>query len=109
MGFDYFVVIKVVFDTFDDLVILVPFASDKCILERDKVLDLIDEIRGQYPSELAEAKKLVAMKNDYLSSAKREADATRQQAELEAQRILDQNSLLSQAKLRAMELARQER
>ena len=84
-----------------------PFASDKCILERDKVLDLIDEIRGQYPSELAEAKKLVAMKNDYLSSAKREADATRQQAELEAQRILDQNSLLSQAKLRAMELARQ--
>ena len=32
-----------------------PLSSDKCILERDKALDLLDEIRAQFPMELAEA------------------------------------------------------
>ena len=26
-----------------------PLSSDKCILERDKALDLLDEIRAQFP------------------------------------------------------------
>ena len=42
----------------------VPLSSDKCMLERDKALDLIDEIRGQFPMELAEAKKLLSARND---------------------------------------------
>lgn len=33
-----------------------PLSSDKCILERDKALDLLDEVRGQFPMELSEAK-----------------------------------------------------
>ena len=38
----------------------VAFSSDKCIIERDRALDLIDDIRAQFPMELAEAKKLLA-------------------------------------------------
>ena len=38
----------------------VPLSSEKCVIERDKALDLLDEIRGQFPVELAEAKKLMA-------------------------------------------------
>ena len=37
----------------------VPLSADKCMVERDKALDLIDEIRGAFPAELAEAKKLL--------------------------------------------------
>ena len=33
-------------------------SPDKCTIERDKALDLLDEIRAQFPMELAEAKKL---------------------------------------------------
>lgn len=40
-----------------------PLSSDKCILERDKALDLLDEIRAQFPMELAEAKKLIAARS----------------------------------------------
>ena len=29
-----------------------PLAADKCILERDKVLDMLDEIIAQLPGEL---------------------------------------------------------
>ena len=36
-----------------------PLGADKCVIERDKVLDLLDEIKAQLPAELAEAKRLV--------------------------------------------------
>lgn len=52
-----------------------PLSSDKCILERDKALDLLDEIRAQFPMELAEAKKLIAARTgrfiDHLRARRR--------------------------------------
>ena len=38
----------------------VPLSSEKCIIERDKALDLLDDIKAQFPMELNEAKKLIA-------------------------------------------------
>ena len=37
----------------------VPFSSDKCAVEREKVLDLLDEISNQLPGELKQAKTIV--------------------------------------------------
>lgn len=85
----------------------VPLSGDKCMLERDRVLDLIDEIRAKFPVELAEAKKLVAGRNDYIASAKREAENIRKQAEAEAQRMLSEEMVFNQAKQRSIELMRQ--
>ena len=36
----------------------VPLGNDKCIIEREKALDLINEIKASMPSALAEAKRL---------------------------------------------------
>ena len=84
-----------------------PLSSDKCILERDKALDLLDEIRAQFPMELAEAKKLIAARTEYIASAKREADAIRRQAEEKAKQMLAEESILLQARQRANELMQQ--
>ena len=84
-----------------------PLSSDKCVLERDRALDLIDDIRAQFPMELAEAKKLLSARNEYIASAKREAEAIRKQAETEAQRILSEETVLAQAKQRSAELMHQ--
>ena len=65
-----------------------PLSSDKCILERDKALDLLDEIRAQFPMELAEAKKLIAARTEYIASAKREGELIRKQAEEQARALL---------------------
>ena len=83
------------------------FSSDKCVVERDKALDLIDEIRGAFPMELAEAKKLLAARSDYLASAKREGDLIIQQAEEKAKQMLAEDELLAQAKQRGAALVRQ--
>ena len=33
-----------------------PLGAEKCVVERDKVLDLLDEISNQLPGELKQAK-----------------------------------------------------
>ena len=74
-----------------------PLSSDKCILERDKALDLLDEIRAQFPMELAEAKKLIAARTEYIASAKREGELIRKQAEEKARQMVSEDELLAQA------------
>ena len=84
-----------------------PLSSDKCVIERDRALDLIDDIRAQFPMELAEAKKLLAARVDYIASAKREADLIRKQAEEQAKQMLAENEVLNQARQRSAEMMKQ--
>jgi len=83
------------------------FSGDKCVIERDRALDLIDDIRAQFPMELAEAKRLLNTRTEYINSAKREADAIRQQAEERAKQLLAENEILNQARQRSTEMMRQ--
>jgi len=84
-----------------------PLSSDKCILERDRALDLIDDIRSQFPMELAEAKKMMANRAELVASAKREADAIRKAAEDRARQMLAEDTITLQAKQRANEMMQQ--
>ena len=85
----------------------VAFSSDKCVIERDRALDLIDDIRAQFPMELAEAKKLLAARVEYIASAKREADLIRQQAEEQAKQMLAENEVLNQARQMSNDMMKQ--
>jgi len=84
-----------------------PLSSDKCVLERDRALDLLDDIKAQFPVELAEAQKLLAARADYIASAKREADLIRQQAEEKAKQLIAEDQILNIAKQRSTEMMRQ--
>ncbi len=81
-----------------------PLSSDKCVIDRDKALDLVDDIKAQFPVELAEAKKILNSRNDYLAAAKRDADEIRKRAGIEANQLVSENALLNQARQRANEL-----
>jgi Skp family chaperone for outer membrane proteins len=75
-----------------------PLSSDKCIVERDRVLDILDEIRSRFPVDMKEAQKLMTSRKEYVETAKREAELIRRQAEEEAKRLIDSNEVLSQAR-----------
>ncbi|MTS91679.1 hypothetical protein GMD93_11680 [Pseudoflavonifractor sp. BIOML-A4] len=85
----------------------VPLSNEKCIIERDKALDLLDDIKAQFPMELSEAKKLIAARSDYIASAKREADLMKKQAEEQARQMVDEDELMAKARQKANELIRQ--
>ena len=85
----------------------VPITGDKCMLERDKALDLLDDVRAQFPVEFAEARKLLANRNEYLASAKREAELMRKQAEEQARQMVGETQLMRQASQQSADLTRQ--
>ncbi len=85
----------------------VPLSGDKCMIERDKALDILDDIRAQFPVEFAEARKLLSTRNDYLAAAKREAELVRKQAEEQAKHMVGETQLMSQARQQSSELTRQ--
>jgi len=84
-----------------------PLSSDKCVVDRSQVLDLLDDIRAQFPVELAEAQKLLNARAEYIASARREADLIRQQAEEKAKQLIAEDQILSIAKQRGNEMLRQ--
>lgn len=81
-----------------------PLSSEKCIIERDKALDLLDDIKAQFPVEVAEAKKLLAARADYITAAKREAELIRKQAEEQARQIVAEDGLVAQARQKSNEM-----
>ena len=84
----------------------VPLSGDRCMVERSEALDLIDEIRNAFPMELAEARKIISARNDYLASAKREGDLIIQQAKEKAEQLVAEDQLLAAAKRESEEMRR---
>ena len=78
-----------------------PMGAEKCIIERNKALDLLDEIRAQFPTELAEARNLIAGRAEFINNAKREADNIRRSAEEKARKMIDEQEITKTAKTRA--------
>jgi len=81
-----------------------PLGADKCVIERDKVLDLLDEIKAQFPTELAEAKRLVAARNEFIANAKREAESVRKVAEDRARQMVDEQEIVRNARARSNDM-----
>ncbi len=84
-----------------------PLSGDKCVIPRDQALDLIDDIRSQFPMELTEARKMMARRAEMEAEAKRKADAIVRSAEERAKQMLAADTVALQARQRANELMRQ--
>ena len=80
-----------------------PLASDKCILERDKVLDMLDEIIAQMPAELKQARTIVESRSEIIGQAKREAENVIRKAQEEAEHLVSQQVIYEEAKRRCAE------
>lgn len=95
--------IKMLYEMIEDAKGL-PLGMDRCILERDKALDLLDEIKAQLPLELGEAEKLINARTDYIASTKREADQIKRQAEEQARQMISQDSTILTARQKGQEI-----
>lgn len=84
-----------------------PLSADKCILERDKVLDMLDEIIAQLPGELKQARTIVESRNELVSQARREADSVIREAQEKASQLVTREAIYEEAKKRSEELVSQ--
>lgn len=81
-----------------------PFGAEKCLLERDKVLDLIDEIRANLPKDLEQARIIVENRNDIISQAKRESESIKRSAEERARHMVAEDELVVSTRQKANEM-----
>ena len=79
----------------------IPLSSEKCVIERDRVLDLLDEISNQLPGELKQAKTIVESRSEVINNAKREAENILKQAQAQARQMVSDDEIYRQAQQEA--------
>jgi len=83
-----------------------PLSSDKCVVSRNEVLDMLGELRAQLPVELKKAQDLIRARDEFVAAAKREAERIRQEAVLEAKTIVSESRITQEARERGHEIVR---
>ena len=99
-------IISALYDMVQDARAL-PLGADKCILERDKVLDMLDEILAQLPIELKQARTIVESRNELIGQARREAETLIRQAQDQANKMVAEEAIYQEAKRQCQEMVQQ--
>ena len=81
-----------------------PLGADKCILERDKVLDMLDEIIAQMPAELKQSRAIVESRNELIGQARREAEGIVREAQQKAEELVSEQAIYLEAKRQCQEM-----
>jgi chemotaxis protein histidine kinase CheA len=71
------------------------------IVDEDKFLDIIDQMRISVPEEVKKAQEVYSKKDRYMAQAQEEANRTLQLARDKANDLIDKEALVSDAKRRA--------
>ena len=81
-----------------------PLSGGRSVVDDEKIRELLDDVRLNLPSEIKQAKAIVADRADILATAKREADAVVRRAEDRARALIAQEEIIKQAQQKANEL-----
>lgn len=74
------------------------------MVDRDEMLDLLDELRAQLPVEIKRAQELLAAREKFVDDAKRDVDRMMRQAELDAKTKVSDSEVLYAAKEKARQI-----
>lgn len=81
-----------------------PLGADRCILEREKALDMLDEIIASMPADLKQARTIVESRNELISQARREAESIIRNAQEEAKQLVAKEAIYLEAKRQCQEM-----
>lgn len=79
----------------------------KLAVDEDRVLELIDQMRVSIPDEVKKAQQILNQRDKILAQSQEEADRTVKLAQEKALQLVERETLVEQAKLRAQEVLRQ--
>ena len=85
----------------------VPLASDKCMVDRDKVLDMLDALISQLPVEIKQSKTIVESRNELIGQARREAENLIREAQEKADKLISEEAIYQETKRQCREMVQQ--
>lgn len=81
-----------------------PLSGGRCVVDADKMRDLVDEIRLNLPAEIKQARGIVSDRAEILADAKKEAEQTIRKAEDRARSLIAQEEITKAAQAKAAEM-----
>ncbi len=74
------------------------------LVDRDEILDLLEELRAQLPVEIKRAQELLAARDKFVEETKRDVERIMRQAELDAKTKVSESEVTSAAKEKARQI-----
>ena len=74
------------------------------MVDRDEMLDLLDELRAQLPVEIKRAQELLTARDKFVEDAKRDVERMMRQAELDAKAKVSDSEVIYAAKEKARQI-----
>ena len=75
----------------------VPFTTDKCVVERKQLKDIIEEIKNKMPDELKQAKWIKEERERIMAEAQKDADDIVKEAENRIIAMIDEHEITKKA------------
>lgn len=82
----------------------VPLSQDKCMVEREKALDLMEAIMEKWPAEVKNAQAIIASRTDLIAQARREAEGIIRKAKDQADQMITEQEIYQETKHRCEEM-----
>ena len=80
----------------------IPFGN--CAINREKLFDILDELKADVPGEIQMAKDIVGKRDQIIASAEAEADKIKLRAEEEARVRVSENEITRDARKKSSEM-----
>ena len=84
-----------------------PLSGGRCVLDAERVREIIDEVRLNLPAEVRQARAIVSDRSDIIKSAREEAASIVQTARQKANAMVTDDEITKQAKDKANEIVAQ--
>lgn len=100
--------IEEVLDQLDELIDRswsLPLTGGRCVVDADKVRELLDDIRLNMPTEIRQAQSIVADRTEIVEEAHKEAEQIIARAEKRAAALVEEEEIVRQSKNKAQEIA----
>ena len=102
--------IKEILDQLDELIDRawsLPLTGGRCVVDADKVRELLDDVRLNMPTEIRQAQSIVADRTEIVNTAKKEAEAIIARAEKRAAALVEEEEIVRQSRSKAAEIVQQ--
>ena len=99
--------IEEILDQLDELIDRswsLPLTGGRCVVDADKVRELLDDVRLNLPVEIRQAQSIVADRAAIVEKAKEEAETIIARAEKRAAALVEEEEIVRQSKNKAAEI-----
>ncbi len=82
----------------------VPLSGNKCMVDREEIHSLLDEMSANLPSEIKQSRTILETRSEIIANARKEAENIHRTAEEHARKLVSRDEIVKQAEKQAADI-----